>query len=232
MSTFPLLKKRSITILIVEDNEELREILLAEFELDGLTVLTAANGSEAVTKTRQLKPDLILMDVRMPIMSGIEATRVIKTHEDTKHIPIIMLTVIDKRDDIVEALKTGAIDYITKPFFMPELKARIKSVLQHKIMYDELKRIQDALIKDERLRTMRELTEAVQGSVNGPLTVILGRIDLLRRKQEDISENDLTILENAANRIRDIVNHLGIMECLYPTPLFHDAEFDDSAFAN
>ncbi len=232
MSTFPLLKKRPITVLIVEDNEELREILLAEFELDGLTVITAADGSEAVTKTRELKPDLILMDVKMPVMSGIEATRKIKSEKDIMHIPIIILTVVDKKDDIVEALETGAIDYITKPFFMPELKSRVKAVLQNKIMYDELKRIQNALIKDERLRTIRELTEAVQGSINGPLTVILGRIDLLRRKQKDISENDLRTLEKAANRIKEIVNHLGIMECLYPTPLFHDGEIDDSAFAN
>jgi len=115
---------------------------------------------------------------------------------------------------------------------MPELKARIKSVLQHKLMYDELKRIQTRLIKNERLQTMRELTEAVQGSVNEPLTVILGKIGLLRRKQKNVSEDDLRTLENAANRIRDIINHLGIMECLYPTPFFHEAEFDDLAFTN
>jgi CheY-like chemotaxis protein len=232
MSTFSRLKKRSITVLIAEDNEELREILHAEFELDGLTVLTATNGSEAVTIAQRSKPDLILMDVLMPVMNGIEATRVIKANIETRHIPIIMLTVIEKRDDIVEALETGAIDYITKPFFMPELKARVKSILQHKVMYDELKRIQDTLIKNERLQTMRELTEAVQGSVNGPLTVILGRIDLLRRKQQDVSEDDLKTLENAAKKIRDIVNHLGIMECLYPAPLIHGSEFDDLALLN
>ena len=232
MGTLSLLKKRSLTVLIVEDDEELRDILQAEFELDGLTVLTASNGSEAVTAVRRLKPDLILMDVLMPIMNGIEATRIVKAEEDTKHIPIIMLTVIEKKKDIVEALEAGAIDYINKPFFMPELKARVKAVLQHKIMYDELKRIQDTLIRNERLRTIRELTEAVQGSVNGPLTVILGRVDLLRRKRGDICEDDLKTLEHAANRIREIVNHLGIVECLYPSPLIHDIEIDDLALIN
>jgi DNA-binding response OmpR family regulator len=232
MSTLSLLKKRSMTVLVVEDDEDLREVLYAEFELDGLTVLTATNGSEAVTIAQQLKPDLILMDVMMPVMNGIESTKLIKTDNDIKHIPIIMLTAADKKEDIIEALAIGAIDYITKPFFMPELKARIKSVLEHKIMYDELKKIQSRLIKNERLQTMRELTEAVQGSVNEPLTVILGRIGLLRRKQNDVSEDDLRTLENAANRIRDIVNHLGIMECLYPTPFFQEAEFDDLAFMN
>jgi DNA-binding response OmpR family regulator len=232
MSTLSLLKNRSITVLIVEDDEELREILRAEFELDGLTVITSTNGSEGVNTARQLKPDLILMDINMPIINGIEATRIIKNDRSIRYIPIIILSVADKKDDIVKALEIGAIDYITKPFFMPELKARIKAILQYKIMYDELKRIQDTLIKNERLRTMRELTEAVQGSVNEPLTVILGRIGLLRRKQRTISEDDLRILENAANRIREIVNHLGIIECLYPTPFFQDAEFEDLTFIN
>jgi len=232
MGTLSPLKKRPITVLIVEDDEDLREILQAEFELEGLTVLTSANGSEAVITARQLKPDLILMDVIMPVMNGIEATKIIKKDKETRHIPILILTVADKKEDVVEALEIGAIDYITKPFFMPELKARIKAILQHKVMYDELKRIQKTLLKDERLRTMRELTEAVQGSVNEPLTVILGRIGLLRRKQKDISEDDLRTLENAANKIRNIVNHLGIIECLYPAPLLHEAEFDDLAFIN
>lgn len=232
MTTLSLLKKEPLTVLVVEDDAEMREILQAEFELEGLTVLTATNGSEAVTTTRRLKPDLILMDVKMPAMDGIEATRLVKNNEETKHIPIVMLTAAGNREDIVAGLEAGAIDYITKPFFMPELKARLKAVLQHKIMYDELKRIQDTLIRNERLRTMKELTEAVQGSINGPLTVILGRIHLLRRKHGDLSEDDVKTLENAANKIRDIVNHLGIVECLYPAPLLFDTDLGDLPFLN
>ena len=232
MGTLSMLKKRPLTVLIVEDDDELREILHAEFELEGLTVLTATDGSEAVTTVRRLKPDLILMDIMMPVMSGIEATEIIKNDEETRHIPIVMLTAAGNKDDIVKGLEVGAIDYITKPFFMPELKARLRAILQHKIMYDELKRIQDTLIKNERLRTMSALTEAVQGSVNEPLTLIFGRIHLLRRKEGVISKDDLRALENAANRIKDIINHLGIMECLYPTPLLHDSDFVDLPFLN
>ena len=232
MGTLSMLKNRSLTVLIVEDDDELRDILHAEFELEGLTVLTATDGSEAVTNVRRLKPDLILMDIMMPVMNGIEATEIIKSDEETKHIPIVMLTAAGNKEDIVKGLEVGAIDYITKPFFMPELKARLKAILQHKIMYDELKRIQDTLIKNERLRTMSALTEAVQGSVNGPLTLIFGRIHLLRRKEGKISKDDLRTLENAANKIKDIINHLGIMEFIYPTPLLHDSDFVDLPFLN
>jgi DNA-binding response OmpR family regulator len=227
-----MLKKRPLTVLIVEDDDELREILHAEFELEGLTVLTATDGSEAVTTARKLKPDLILMDIMMPVMSGIEATEIIKSDEETRHIPIVMLTAAGNKEDIVKGLEGGAIDYITKPFFMPELKARLRAILQHKIMYDELKRIQDSLIKNERLRTMSALTEAVQGSVNEPLTLILGRIHLLRRKEGVVSKDDLLTLENAANKIKDIINHLGIMECLYPTPFLDKGNFVDLPFLN
>jgi DNA-binding response OmpR family regulator len=232
MATLSLLKNRSLIVLIVEDDAELREILQAEFELEGLTALTATNGSEAVTSARELKPDLILMDIMMPVMDGIEATKIVKGDAETKHIPIIMLTAAEKKEDIVAGLEAGAIDYITKPFFMPELKARLRSVLQHKIMYDELKRIQDTLIRKERMQTVKDLTEAFQGSINGPLTVILGRIHLLKKKHRNISEDDLETLENAAHKIKEIVNHLGIMEWIYPAPLLNDTELVDLPFLN
>jgi DNA-binding response OmpR family regulator len=232
MATFSLLKNRSLTVLVVEDDAELREILQVEFELEGLTTLIATNGSEAVTAARELKPDLILMDLMMPVMDGIEATKIIKSNEETKHIPIIMLTASGNRDDIVAGLEAGAIDYITKPFFMPELKARLRSVLEHKIMYDELKRIQDTLIRKERLQTIKELTETFQGSINGPLTVILGRIHLLKKKDRKIAGEDLEALEKAVDKIKELVNHLGIMEWMYPLPLLNDIDFVDLPFLN
>jgi DNA-binding response OmpR family regulator len=232
MATFSLLKNRSLTVLIVEDDAELREILQAEFELEGLTALTATNGSEAVIAARELKPDLILMDLMMPVMDGIEATKIVKGSEETRHIPIIMLTAAGNKEDIVAGLEAGAIDYITKPFFMPELKSRLRSVLQHKIMYDELKRIQDTLIRKERLQTVKDLTEAFQGSINGPLTVILGKIHLLKKKHSNIPDDDLETLEKAAQKIKEILNHLGIMEWIYPVPLLNDTDLVDLPFLN
>jgi len=232
MAPFSLLKNRSLTVLIVEDDAELREILQAEFELEGLTALTATNGSEAVIAARELKPDLILMDLMMPVMDGIEATKIVKGSEETRHIPIIMLTAAGNKEDIVAGLEAGAIDYITKPFFMPELKSRLRSVLQHKIMYDELKRIQDTLIRKERLQTVKDLTEAFQGSINGPLTVILGKIHLLKKKHSNIPDDDLEKLEKAAQKIKEIVNHLGIMEWIYPVPLLNDTDLVDLPFLN
>jgi signal transduction histidine kinase len=99
-------------------------------------------------------------------------------------------------------------------------------------MYDELKRIQDTLIRRERLQTVKELTEAFQGSINGPLTVILGRIHLLKKRYSNIPEDDLETLEKAAHKIKEIVNHLGIMEWIYPAPLLNGTELVDLPFLN
>ena len=131
MNTLSLSKKKSLTVLIADDDAELREILHAEFELEGLTVITATTGSEAVTSVRRLKPDIVLMETMMSEMNGIEATKIIKNDKETEHIPVILLTTAGNRDEIVEGIEAGAIDYIAKPFFVPELKARLRAVLQY-----------------------------------------------------------------------------------------------------
>ena len=220
------------TILCVDDEPTQLMLLRLALIRAGYRVLEASNGQKGVELAVEHKPALIIMDLMMPVMDGIEATKIVKGNEETKHIPIIMLTASGNRDDIVAGLEAGAIDYITKPFFMPELKARLRSVLQHKIMYGELKRIQDTLIRKERLQTIKELTETFQGSINGPLTVILGRIHLLKKKNGKIAGEDLEALEKAADKIKEIVNHLGIMEWMYPLPLLNDIDSIDLPFLN
>jgi len=124
-----LLNKDSGTILVVEDDVEAKEVLCTTLELEGYVVHTATNGFEAIDAARALKPDVILMDIIIPGMDGIEATRILKNDQVTRHIPILIVTVVDKREDIVNGLTAGATEYITKPFFMPELTARVKAAL-------------------------------------------------------------------------------------------------------
>ena len=126
MSTLSLLKKRSMTVLVVEDDEDLREVLYAEFELDGLTVLTATNGSEAVTIARQLKPDLILMDVMMPVMNGYDAIKIIRKTAEIEHVPIITLTAKAMKEDYQKAIDCGANDFISKPVDIDRLISLLK----------------------------------------------------------------------------------------------------------
>ena len=129
---------KSNVVLIAEDNSEIRELVCTELETEGFKVVSAANGKEAVSKTRSLKPDVIVMDLAMPVMNGIEAIERLKNDDTTRHIPIIVGTVSEEKEDIVKSFEAGAIAYTTKPYFIPELKARINSVLQSKKLYDNL----------------------------------------------------------------------------------------------
>ena len=114
-------------ILVVEDEEHLRNLLRMSLERIGHDVLTAADGEEALHLLSTTVVDLVLMDVMMPNINGIEACRAIREYSD---VPIIMLTAINRPDDIARALEIGADDYITKPFSFVEIEARVEAVLR------------------------------------------------------------------------------------------------------
>ena len=130
--------EKSNVVLIAEDDNEIRDLVCTQLEVDGFKVICVTNGEQAVGKSRSLKPDIIVMDLNMPKMNGIEAIRILKKDKSTRHIPIIVGTVVEEKEDIVKSFEAGAISYISKPYYMPELKARINSVLESKKLYDNL----------------------------------------------------------------------------------------------
>jgi len=130
--------EKSNVVLIAEDDNEIRDLVCTQLELDGFTVICVTNGDQAVNESRSIKPDVIVMDLMMPKMNGIEAIKKLKKDDTTRHIPIIVGTVVEEKEDIVKSFEAGAISYISKPYYMPELKARINSVLESKKLYDSL----------------------------------------------------------------------------------------------
>jgi len=115
------------TVMIVDDEERLRSLVSAYLAQEGFTVLTAANGQEALRLARQEKPDLIILDLMMPEMDGYEFMRRYKRERDT---PVIMLTAKVDDEDKVLGLELGADDYVTKPFSPRVLAARVRAVLR------------------------------------------------------------------------------------------------------
>jgi len=95
----------------------------------GHETISAIDGGKALEMAMKEKPDLILLDIMMPVMSGVQVLRKLKSQEETKSIPVIMLTAKAQEQDIVDALKGGAVDYVTKPFSFAELAARVNRVL-------------------------------------------------------------------------------------------------------
>ena len=113
--------------LIVEDDRNIQELLQMYLEKEGYAVTVAGDGGQGLQKFRAIKPDIVLLDVMMPVMDGWAVCRAIRSESQT---PIIMLTAKGETEDKITGLKTGADDYVTKPFEMRELLARIEAVLR------------------------------------------------------------------------------------------------------
>lgn len=116
-------------ILIAEDERDIRDLIAFTLRFAGYEVFTAANGEEAVEAAPQVNPDLILMDVRMPRMTGYEACRVLKASPDLKDIPVVFLSAKGQESEIQQGLDVGAEDYLLKPFAPDQLTTRVKSIL-------------------------------------------------------------------------------------------------------
>jgi len=117
----------ALSVLIVEDDRNIAELLQLYLQKEGYAVTMALDGGDGLAKFRSIQPDLVLLDVMMPVMDGWSLCRVIRSESKT---PVIMLTAKSETDDKVAGLKTGADDYITKPFEMKEVLARIEAVLR------------------------------------------------------------------------------------------------------
>lgn len=118
------------TILLIEDEKNIAELVKYNLEQEGFTPLLASRGDTGLEMARKNKPDLILLDLMLPIIDGIEICKILKQNENTAVIPIIMMTAKGQEADRVVGLELGADDYVTKPFSSRELMARIKAVLR------------------------------------------------------------------------------------------------------
>ena len=156
----------STTILVVDDHEDNIEVLKVRLESWGYITSSASNGFDAISYVEATPPDLILLDVMMPEIDGMEVARRIKANTALPFIPIIMQTALDSTEDKVEGLEAGADDYITKPIDFAELKARLRSMLRIKRLQEALEEREKELLEvNERLRHMSQ-TDALTGLDN------------------------------------------------------------------
>jgi two-component system, OmpR family, phosphate regulon response regulator PhoB len=118
------------SILIVEDEEPIQILLTYNLQAEGFRVRATANGEDVAHLVNEERPDLIVLDWMLPGISGIEVCRLLRSRPETREIPVIMLTARGEENERVRGLATGADDYIVKPFSVPELLARIKSILR------------------------------------------------------------------------------------------------------
>lgn len=191
-------------ILVVDDDKKLTLLVRGFLEKEKYQVAEAYSGRMALDAIKEAKPDLIILDIMMPEMDGIEACKRIKADKDTKMIPVIMLTSMSNVKDKVQGLNAGANDYITKPFNPEELIARVKAQLRIKFLENEL-------LRKEEVEAVVKMGIATAHEINNPLTVIIGNLELLLIKKENLSEEDSTNLNSileSAMRIKEIVSKM------------------------
>lgn len=119
-----------VKVLVAEDERDIRELIAFTLRFAGFEVELVSNGVEAVEKAPQVVPDLILMDVRMPRMTGYQACEALKDNPVTKDIPVVFLSAKGQESEIQEGLEVGALEYILKPFAPETLTAQVKRILK------------------------------------------------------------------------------------------------------
>jgi DNA-binding response OmpR family regulator len=116
-------------ILIAEDERDIRDLIAFTLRFAGYEVFSASNGQEALDMAPNINPDIILMDVRMPRMTGYEACKAMKANPDLKDIPVVFLTARGQESEVQQGLEAGAEEYLLKPFAPDHLTLRVKAIL-------------------------------------------------------------------------------------------------------
>ena len=201
----------TFSILVVDDepdNFDVIETLLSE---QNYQLHYAANGKSAIASLEAFQPDLILMDVMMPEMDGIEVCRRIKANPEWQIVPIIMVTALNSKSDLANCLNAGADDFISKPINSVEMRARVHSMLRIKQQYDNiqaLSQIQSNTINilESTLNELRgTLSSRMSHELNTPLNGIMGTISLL---QEDIENMDINEIREMLGWVDDSAQRL------------------------
>lgn len=128
-------------VMVIEDEEAISLLLSYNLEKEGYSVATVSNGLNAVSEVERLMPSVILLDWMLPEISGVDICKLIRSKPDIKDIPIIMLTAKSQEEDKIKGLSAGADDYVTKPFSIPELMARVKTNMRRAPLFEEKEKI-------------------------------------------------------------------------------------------
>lgn len=193
-------------ILIVDDEPDIVESLEVMLLKKGYEVLSASSGDDGLEKAKQEQPDLILLDVMMPVMDGFEVCRNLKRLPSTQHIPVLLLTALHELEDKVKGLEAGADDFVTKPFNDAELRARVSAFLRTKKLRDELEASYKKLKELEQMRD--SLAGMIVHDLKAPLTAITGGLSVFLdhiEKDTSFSQDIRKLVINAHRSAKRLV---------------------------
>jgi len=168
-------------MLVVDDDQRSRKLLEGFLLADGYEVRTAPDGPTALTMVRQDLPDVILLDVMMPEMTGYDVCKILKGDPETRTCQVMLVTALDSTPDQITGLDTGADDYLPKPVRRDEFLAKVRALVRARRLIDELERARNELSqRNAELQSKKTLAQTLVHDLKSPLSAILGNLDLLR----------------------------------------------------
>jgi DNA-binding response OmpR family regulator len=211
-------------ILVVDDQLINVQLLKRKLERHSLAVTPAYSGQEALDSIRDNKPDLILLDVMMPEMDGMEVCRRLQANVETKSIPVIFITARNTKEGKIEGLAVGAVDYITKPIDLDETLARVQTQLRFVSINREMLDLQRRLVEARRTATIGAVAQGIAHNLNNLLGVVIGYLDLIKTVAEnpDAVRTNTGKVESAIDRIVHIIKQLNtvVSKTRLPTKSF------------
>jgi len=213
--------ERKPSILVVDDDDRNLRLIKAMLLPMGYEVSTACDGAQALEVVEKILPDVILLDVMMPGMDGFEVSARLKEREETRLIPIVMVTALNEVKDRVKAMEVGVDDFLTKPVDKTELRARVRSLVKVKAYYDHMRTYQ-AELEAEVTRRTQQLHQALGRLKEASLETIYRLCRAAEYKDEDTSEH----LQRISHYAAAVARRMGLAEAtveaiLYAAPM-HD----------
>lgn len=194
---------KQASVLVVDDEPFSFDVVEAHLYRENYNLTYASSGLQALTLLDSLEPDVILLDVMMPEMDGIEVCQIIKSEPHWKHIPIIIVTALNSKEDLARSLDAGADDFLTKPVSGVELRARIRSMLRIKQQYDDLQ---------ATLKMREDLSSMIVHDLRTPLTSIMLMSSLLISSGIEGKNIDrLKLILSAGRQLNSMLNDLLIL---------------------
>lgn len=244
------------TVLVVDDDLPVRSVLKQMLEKQGVRVVTAGDGASALAMTRSEGPDLVILDVMMPGMSGLEVCRRLKAAPDTRLLPVILVTGLDARSDRLAGIEAGADDFLSKPVDRAELSARVRSLLRIKRYTDELERAESILValglaieeRDPYTRghcdRLAQLSSALGERLGLPPSRVvalerggylhdIGKVtvpDAILRKESALTPEERVLMEGHAAAGERICRDLRSLQSVLPIIRHHHERLDGSGY--
>ncbi len=180
---------RNSKILVVDDVSQNLQVIGSTLKSNGFSIALANNGSQAIAVAKSRNPDLILLDIQMPEMDGFKVCELLKSSDDTKDIPVIFLTALNDKNDIVKGFDSGGVDYITKPFNQQELIARIVNHLELRHSKLIIENQNKDLIKSNQDKD--KFLSIIAHDLKSPFNGLLGIAEILEKEFDNLEPTDV-----------------------------------------